>query len=92
MNQTNISHHKTDHTTSLEYTWAGIYGKCVFVVKYYQLVFNGLRFEPATDYVTFLFMRGKNMYLLNRKNFNAIPTRLLCIMMSVLTSHKVAKS
>ena len=26
MNQTNISHHKTDHTTSLEYTRAGIYG------------------------------------------------------------------
>ena len=64
---------------------------CV-VVKYYQLVFNGLRFEPATDYVTFLFMRGKNMYLLNRKNLNAIPTRLLCIMLSVLTFHKVAKS
>ena len=25
-------------------------------------------------YVTFLFMRGNNMYLLNRKNLNAIPT------------------
>ena len=42
-------------------------------------------------YVTFLFMRGNNMYLLNRKNLNAIPTRLLCIMLSVLTAHKVAK-
>ena len=92
MNQTNISHHKMDHTTSLEYTRAGIYGKCVMYSTMLSARRQRVKNSAGHYYVTFLFMRGKNMYLLNRTNLNAIPTRLLCIMLSVLTAHKVAKS
>ena len=48
MNQTNISHHKNgSHDKSRVYSGWDLWEMCV-VVKCYQLVFNGLRFEPAT--------------------------------------------
>ena len=49
MNQTNIAHRKTDHAHDKYrvYSGWGLWEMRV-VAKYYQLVFNGLRFEPAS--------------------------------------------